>query len=144
MEEAGMADAKVDLIASIPIFSRMGRRELEEVAQLVDEVDVPAGRVLMRQGSPGSEMVVLVEGQVEVERNGRTLGERGPGAVMGELSLLSEGPRTATVTTTQPSRLLVAGHGAFHQLMEDHPSVRLCVLNGLADKIRTLDDGSVH
>jgi CRP-like cAMP-binding protein len=139
-----MADPKVDLIASIPIFAKMGRRELEQVAQLVDEVDVPAGRVLMRQGTTGSEMVVLVEGRVEVERNGQSLGERGPGAVLGELSLLSEGPRTATVTTTQPSRLLVAGHGAFHELMDDHPSVRLCVLNGLADKIRTLDESSVH
>jgi len=139
-----MADPKVDLIASIPIFAKMGRRELEQVAQLVDEVDVPAGRVLMRQGTTGSEMVVLVEGRVEVERNGHSLGERGPGAVLGELSLLSEGPRTATVTTTEPSRLLIAGHGAFHELMDDHPSVRLCVLNGLADKIRTLDESSVH
>jgi len=139
-----MADPKVDLIASIPIFSGMGRRELEQVAQLVDEVDVPPGRVLMRQGSAGSEMVVLVEGRVSVERNGRSIGERGPGSVFGELSLLSEGPRTATVTAIEPCRIFVAGHGAFHELMDDHPSVRLCILNGLAAKIRTLDEASVH
>jgi CRP-like cAMP-binding protein len=139
-----MADAKIDLIASVPIFSEMGRRELEEVAQLVDEVDVPAGRVLMRQGSTGGEMVVLVDGRVAVDRDGRSLGERGPGSVFGELSLLSEGPRTATITTVEPSRILVAGHGAFHELMDNHPSVRTCVMNGVAAKIRTLDDAGLH
>ncbi|HEX7951296.1 MAG TPA: cyclic nucleotide-binding domain-containing protein [Candidatus Limnocylindrales bacterium] len=126
------------------IFSGMGRRELEQVAQLMDEVDVPAGKVLMRQGETGKEMFVVVQGRVSVERDGKVVAESGPGSAMGEIALLSEGPRTATVTTLEPSRLLVAGHREFHSLMDQHPSVRLCVLNGLANKLRQTDTGTVH
>lgn len=139
-----MSDPKVDLIASVSIFSGMGRRELEQVAQLMDEVDVPAGKVLMRQGETGKEMFVVVQGRVSVERDGKVVAESGPGSAMGEIALLSEGPRTATVTTLEPSRLLVAGHREFHSLMDQHPSVRLCVLNGLANKLRQTDTGTVH
>lgn len=138
------SDAKVDLLKSVSIFSGMGRRELEEVAQLLDEVDVPAGKVLMRQGEHGNEMFIVAKGKVQVERNGTVIAERGPGSAMGEVALLSEGPRTATVTAVEPSTLLYAAHREFHSLMDAHPSVRLCILNGLAAKIRLLDESSVH
>lgn len=138
------SDAKVDLLKSVSIFSGMGRRELEAVAQLLDEVDVPAGKVLMRQGETGHEMFLIARGRVQVERNGQVIAERGPGSSMGEIALLSEGQRTATVTTLEPSTLLYAGHREFHSLMDAHPSVRLCILDGLAAKIRQLDEGGVH
>ena len=139
-----MSDAKVDLIKSVSLFSGMGRRELEQVAQLMDEVEVPAGKVLMRQGQTGNEMFVIARGRVSVERNGNVFAESGPGAAMGEMSLLSEGPRTATVTATEDSTLLYAGHREFHSLMDQYPSVRLCILEGLAAKIRALDEAGVH
>ena len=137
-------DAKVDLIKSVSLFSGMGSKELEQVAQLLDEVDVPAGKVLMTQGETGHEMFVIVSGKVSVERNGKKINERGPGDALGEVALLSKGPRTATVIAMEPSRLLYAGQREFHALMDDHPSVRLCILDGLASKIRTLDESSVH
>lgn len=137
-------DPKVDLIASVPLFAGCGRAELEKIAQLVDEVDVPAGQVLMRQGDPGREMFVIVSGKVAIERDGRVIDERGPGAAIGEMSLLSEGSRTATVRVLEPSRVLVAAHREFHALMDDHPTIRLRVLEGLANKIRVLDEASVH
>jgi CRP-like cAMP-binding protein len=138
------SDVKVDLLKSVSIFSGMGRRELEAVAQLLDEVHVPAGKVLMRQGENGHEMFVIARGRVQVERNGKVIAERGPGSSMGEIALLSEGQRTATVTTLEPSTLLYAGHREFHSLMEAHPTVRECILTGLAAKIRTLDEASIH
>jgi len=137
-------DAKVDLLKSVSLFSGMGRKELEQVAQLLDEVDVPAGKVLMTQGETGREMFVIASGKVSVERNGKKIAERGPGDSLGEISLLAEGPRTATVTTLEPSTLLYAGHREFHSLMDAHPSVRLCILDGLASKIRALDEAGVH
>jgi CRP-like cAMP-binding protein len=145
-EEVQMAsnDPKVDLLKSVSIFSGMGERELEQVAQLLDEVEVPAGKVLMRQGDNGNEMFIIAKGRVQVERNGKVISERGPGSTMGEVSLLSEGPRTATVTALEPSTLLYAAHREFHSLMDAHPSVRLCILNGLAAKIRLLDEAAVH
>ena len=137
-------DPKLDLIASVPMFCRLGHRELEQVAQLLDEVDIPAGRVLMRQGEHGDEMFIVVSGSFRIERDGRTIAERGAGTALGEIALLSKGPRTATITATEPSRLLVAGHREFHALMDDHPSVRMQVLEGLATKIRALDEGGIH
>lgn len=138
------ADQKVDLIKSVSLFSGMGRRELEQVAQLLDEVQVPAGKVLMRQGQTGNDMFVIARGRVSVERNGKVISERGPGTAMGEMSLLSEGPRNATVTAIEDSTLLYAGHREFHSLMDAHPSVRMCILEGLASKIRALDEANVH
>jgi CRP-like cAMP-binding protein len=144
LEVRAVSDAKVDLLKSVSLFSGMGRAELEQVAQLLDEVDVPAGKVLMRQGETGHEMFIIAKGRVRVERNGKVISERGPGASMGEISLLTEGPRTATVTAIEPSTLFYAAHREFHSLMDSHPSVRLCILDGLASKIRLLDEASVH
>jgi CRP-like cAMP-binding protein len=137
-------DTKVDLIASISLFEGLGRRELEQIAQLVDEVDIPAGKVLMRQGQNGSEMFVVAAGRFTIERNGQFLRDVGPGTAIGEIALLSEGPRTATVTAAEPSRILLAGHREFHRLMDEHPTIRMHILEGLATKIRVLDEGGVH
>src|SRR5262245_57248266 len=124
-------DPKVDLIASVSMFDGLKQRELEQVAQLMDEVDFPAGKVVMRQGETGNARFVLSSGRVSIERNGRVVNERGPGSAIGEMSLLSEGPRTATVTTLEPVRALVAGHREFHSLMEDSKTLRLHILEGL-------------
>jgi CRP/FNR family cyclic AMP-dependent transcriptional regulator len=137
-------DPKVDLIASVSLFKGLDRRELEQVARLMDEVDLPAGKTLMTQGETGDEMFVIVSGRVSVERDGRKINERGPGSAIGELALLSKGPRTATITTLEPTRVLLAGHREFHALMDDHPKIRLGILEGVADKIRMLDQASIH
>jgi len=137
-------DPKVDLISSVSIFSAMGRKELEQVAQLMEEVDLPAGKVVMRQGEIGDEMFVIASGRVSIERDGTVIAERGPGTAIGELSLLSKGPRTATVTTLEPTRVLLAAQREFHALMDNHPAVRMCILEGVAGKIRVLDAASVH
>ncbi|HYL39989.1 MAG TPA: cyclic nucleotide-binding domain-containing protein, partial [Candidatus Binatus sp.] len=131
-------------LATVPLFSGLGRTELEELGQLVDEVDVPAGHVLMRQGDRGDEMFVVVSGELDIDRDGRWINKVGPGAAVGEMSLLSEGPRTATVTTVGATSLLVLGHREFHSLMDAHPAVRTRVLEGLAEKVRNLDLGTAH
>jgi CRP-like cAMP-binding protein len=137
-------DSKVDLIATVPLFQGLGRAELAEVAQLMDEVDVPAGHTLMRQGENGHQMMVVARGRVAVDRNGKRINELGPGGAVGEMALISEGPRNATVTTMEPSLLLVADHRGFHSLMDVSPTIRLRVFEGLANKIRSLDDGAAH
>lgn len=133
------ADPKLDRLRSVPLFSGLGSREIEHLGQLTDEVDVAAGHVLMRQGDRGNEMFLVVSGKVSVERDGRALGERGAGSVLGEIALLAETPRTATVTALEPSRLFVVGHREFHSLMDQMPSVRTAVLEVLASRIAALD-----
>ena len=137
-------DRKVDLIASVALFRGLGRRELEAIAKLVDEVDVPAGKVLMRQGESGSEMFIIAAGRFTIERNGHVLRDVGPGTSIGDISLISEGPRTATVTAAEASVILLAGHREFHTLMDEHPTIRMHILEGLATKVRFLDESGVH
>jgi CRP-like cAMP-binding protein len=135
-------ESKVDLIASVPLFAGLGRAELAEIAKLMDEVDVPAGSVLMKQGDLGRQMFVVARGRVAVERNGQTINELGPGGAAGEMALIAEAPRNATVTTMEPSLLLVADHRGFHSLMDVSPTIRIRILEGLANKIRSLDPGA--
>jgi CRP/FNR family transcriptional regulator, cyclic AMP receptor protein len=137
-------DSKVDLIASVPLFEGLSRGELAQVAQLMDEVDLPVGQVLMRQGDLGRQMFVVAQGRVAIERDGQKIDELGPGGAVGEMALISEGPRNATVTTMEPSVLLVVDHRGFHSLMDLSPTIRLRIMGGLANKIRTLDTDAAH
>lgn len=137
-------DPKLDLLHSIGLFSRLDRRDLERLGQLVDEVEVPAGKVLTRQGDTGSEAFVVVSGRLAVVRSGQPLEDRGPGEIVGEIALLSEGPRTATVTAAERTRLLVLGHREFHALMDEQPAIRLAVLDELAVRLRSLEDVAAH
>lgn len=137
-------DEKIDLLRTVPLFSGMRDRELERVAALADIVDLPADRQIMKQGDRGAEMFVMVSGSARIERDGESLSECGVGDVLGEIALLDGGPRTATVTLTQPSRMLVLARREFRELMDEFPEVRLQVLEAAARRLRALDHGGIH
>jgi CRP/FNR family cyclic AMP-dependent transcriptional regulator len=137
-------DEKLELLRRIPLFSGFDKRRLERLGMLADEVDVPAGKQVMRQGEIGSDMMVIVAGRVAVERDGQRLNTLGAGDFFGEIALLDGGPRTATVTTEEPSRLLVLTHREFHALMDEFPEVAGQVLTALADRIRRLEPDTPH
>jgi CRP-like cAMP-binding protein len=136
-------DPKLDLLKSIPIFEGLREHQLEQIAQLVDEVDVPAGKVLMRQGEPGAEMFIVVHGTFTIDRDGKMIRDCSAGHALGELSLLSEGLRSATVTANAPSRVLVVGHREFHALLEVAPEIARHMLVSLARQLRALDEDAV-
>lgn len=137
-------DEKLDLLRTVPLFRGLDDGELERVSTLADIVDLPADRLLMTQGQHGWEMFVLVSGSARIERDGQSLGERGPGEVLGEIALLDGGPRTATVTLSEPSRLLVLARREFQALMDEFPEIRLRVLEAVAHRLRSLDPDGVH
>ena len=137
-------DEKIDLLRTVPLFAGLDGRELERVSTLADIVDLPADRPLMTQGQHGREMFILVSGSARIERDGQPLGERGPGEVLGEIALLDGGPRTATVTLSQPSRLLVVARREFQALMDEFPEIRLRVLEAVAQRLRSLDPNGIH
>jgi CRP/FNR family transcriptional regulator, cyclic AMP receptor protein len=137
-------DEKLDLLHRIPLFSGFDNRRLERLGMLADEVDVPAGKVLMRQGDSGTEMMVVVRGRVGVERDGERLNTLGPGDFFGEIALVDGGPRTATVTAEEPTTLLVIAHREFHALMDEFPDVAKQVLNALAARVRRLEPDAGH
>jgi CRP/FNR family transcriptional regulator, cyclic AMP receptor protein len=139
-----MADPKLDLLHSIPLFSRLSRSDLELLGKLTDEIEVPAGRVLMREGESGSEMFIIASGHVGVEHGGKTIAELGPGDWLGEMAILSEGTRTATATATEPMRAFVVAHREFHSLMDKMPSIRAAVLDCVAERLRRLEADTAH
>jgi CRP/FNR family cyclic AMP-dependent transcriptional regulator len=130
---------KLELLKRVPLLAGLGRRELEEVGRLVEEVDIKAGKILMREGDAGSEFFVLVTGSVGIDRGGTRVLTMGGGDFFGEIALIDEGPRTATATTESDSKLLVLGHREFHSLMDQFPAIRTCVLEALAKRIRRLE-----
>lgn len=137
------ADSKQELLQSISIFSACGSRDLAELGQLLDEVDIPDGKVITREGDTAREMFIIASGTARVEKDGRALAELGPGGVIGEMALISEGRRNATVTADGPVKAFVAGHREFHSLMDRYPDFRLRVLEGLAKKIRMLEEHAI-
>jgi CRP-like cAMP-binding protein len=104
------------------LFEEASDRELREIASLADEIDVPAGFDLTREGERGREAVILASGAATVERDGETIATVGPGDIVGELALVTYSPRSATVTTTEPSRLFVLGERDFRALVDRVPS----------------------
>ena len=132
-------DGKLAAIRGISLFSQLKPAELEQVARLADEVDLPAGHVLMRQGASGQEAYIVIDGEVAVERDGQHIRTLGPGSIVGEMALISELPRSATATLTEPGRLLVLAHREFHSLMDTVPAVRTCVLNDLGRRLGQLE-----
>ena len=139
-----MADEKLELLKRVPLLAGLGRREIEEVGRLAEEVDVRAGHVLMREGDIGREFYVIVRGAVAIDRHGERVRTLDDGDFFGEIALLAEGPRTATATTDEDSKLLVLGHREFHSLMDRFPAIRTCVLESLAKRIRNLEPDHVH
>jgi CRP-like cAMP-binding protein len=137
-------DEKLEKMRRVPLLAGHGGRELERLGMLTDEVDLPAGRVVMRQGDRGEELFVLMRGAARVERDGRDLVTLRADDWFGEISLVDGGPRTATVTLSEDSALLVVGRSQFHQLMEEFPEVRIQLLESLAQRVRSAETDAAH
>ena len=133
-------DTKVQTLRSVSLFASMRGKDLEAVGRMADTVELPAGTTLMRQGDNGAEMYVIASGKVRVDRNGTEIATLGPGEAVGEMSLLSEGPRLATATAIEPTTAFVLGHREFHTLLADSSELRQCIFDNLASRIRMLDD----
>jgi CRP-like cAMP-binding protein len=127
-----MKDPKIELLGGVPLFAKCSRQELAEIAAIADEIDLPTGRTLTREGQSGREFVVLAEGIADVEQDGELVNTLGPGDFFGEISLVTGRPRTATVTTRSPSRLLVVHAAAFRSLMNTNPGIKRSVLAAAA------------
>ena len=128
-------NAKIELLKQVPLFQRCSRRELEQVSQIADELDLREGKELTTQGTRGREFFVLLEGTAEVVKDGKKLRTLSDGDFFGEISLVKETPRTATVRAISPVRVLVVTERSFTRLLKDSPEIQLKVLQALAERI---------
>jgi CRP-like cAMP-binding protein len=128
-------NAKVELIKGVPLFGGLSKRELDEVAAIADELSMDEGAELTHEGATGYEFLVLVEGDADVRRRGRKVNTLHSGDFLGEIALITGVPRTATVTTTAPCRMLVITARDFKSLLRRTPSIQLKVLDALAARL---------
>jgi CRP-like cAMP-binding protein len=129
-------NAKIELIKSVPLFSRCSKRELAAVAAEADELVLPAGRALATQGVRGAEFVVIVDGSADVAKNGRKINQLRSGDFLGEIALFSGTLRTATVTTTSETRILVLTDRSFRRLTGEMPSIQASILRALSERLQ--------
>ena len=128
-------DQKVALIQKVPLFSQLSKKGLQEVASIADEIDFPQGKVLTQQGARGREFLVILDGAAEVERDGRRINTLGKGDFFGEIALVTQQPRTATVTTTEPMRALVITDRDFLALLKRSTEVGQGIVEALAERL---------
>jgi len=131
--------AYIEHLRSIPLFSGCTNKELVRIAKSGDEVKMTAGTLLADQGQTGREAFIVVDGTVSVKRNGRKVATLGSGAIVGELSLLDHGPRTATVTCETDATIFVIAQRHFLAVIDDVPTIGHKLLASLAGRIRDLD-----
>ena len=125
-------DAKADLLRRVPLFAGCSKGQLAHIARIADELDLREGRTLTREGDRGREFFTLVEGEAKVSKGGRTVATLRDGDFFGEISLLAKVPRTATVTSSSPVRLLVVTDRDFQRLLLEQPRIQRKVLEALA------------
>jgi CRP-like cAMP-binding protein len=131
-----MSDAKTRALRQVPLFVHCTDKDLEFIASRTDEVDVSAGRELVRQGRPGDTFYVMLEGEADVTIDGDRRQPLGPGDFFGEISMLDRGPATATVVTTTPARLMVMSHSQFRDAVKGSEDLLGRVMATMGERLR--------
>jgi CRP/FNR family transcriptional regulator, cyclic AMP receptor protein len=135
-------DTKADALARCPFFAGLSRRDLLELAKVSEDMEVEEGKVLTREGQSGSEFFVIVDGEVSVTKNGQEIRTLGPGDFFGEIALLEDTPRTATVVAKTPLRFFVLTRRSFRSLLAHQPELEQKVLAALEERVRATSESS--
>jgi CRP/FNR family transcriptional regulator, cyclic AMP receptor protein len=135
----GSVRTKEQELQDVELFRACRPAELRRLAAAVEVAAVPAGTTLCRQGESGHECYVVASGEVDVLIDDVCVATLGPGEVVGELSLLDHGPRTATVVARTPLDLFVIPQRRFKVLMERVPSLGLALMVALSQRLRAVD-----
>jgi CRP/FNR family cyclic AMP-dependent transcriptional regulator len=128
-------DTKVQALKRAPLFEGLSRKELVLLAQVTEDLEVPAGKVLCSEGETGQEFFVIVEGKTDVTSKGKRVATRGDGDFVGEIALLEDTKRTATVTAKTPLRLFVLTRQDFRRLVNENRSIERKVMQALAHRV---------
>lgn len=133
------SDRKVQLLGKVPLFSECTQKELSKIASLADEIEVDKGAVLTKEGLPGRECFVVSEGKAKATLRGKKLANYASGDVFGEMSLLDNEPRSATITAESDMVLFVVDSRSFWGLCEEAPSVTRKIMKSIAQRLRKVE-----
>jgi CRP-like cAMP-binding protein len=133
------AESREDQLARVPLFKGLSHRQLRDISGLMTPIDLEAGATLTRQGEIGREFLIVLEGEVEVTRDGTSVATRGTGDYVGEIALLDERPRTATVTAKTDVVAEVLDRREFTALLEKSPDIASQIMATMAQRLADLD-----
>jgi CRP/FNR family transcriptional regulator, cyclic AMP receptor protein len=132
-----MADKDVvKMLSGVPLFSELSKKELDALARNAKEVAHREGAVLAREGESGLGFFLIVDGTASVTVGGRARRKMGAGDFFGEISLLDNGPRSATVTAQTPIQLIGLTQWNFKRLVESNPAIATKMLKTMAGRLR--------
>lgn len=137
-------DDMVKLLAGVPLFEGLSKRELEAVVGAGKEVDVREGKQIVEEGQTGLGFHLILEGTVRVMVGGEDRAQLGQGEYFGEMSLIDGGPRSATVVAETPVRTLSLASWAFLPILDDHPSISRKLLVELSRRLRSVEQSIRH
>jgi CRP/FNR family transcriptional regulator len=133
-------DERIDLLRGVALFSGVADDGLAAIAAAATEIDVDAGRPIVRQGDVGTGFYLIVAGRARVVRDGRTLDVLGPGEFFGELAVLDGLPRIAMVVAEEPTRCLAVASWDFEAILAAQPGIALAVLREVAHRLREVSE----
>ncbi len=128
-------DGKVELLKKVPLFSKLDKKGLQDVAHIADELDLPAGKEMATEGDRGREFFVLLDGEAEVTKRGSRINTMQKGDFFGEIALVTKMPRTATVTATTDVDVLVITERDFDALLKKSPEIGRSIAEALAERV---------
>ncbi len=126
---------KLEVLAEVPLFQGLSKKELGEIARLVTEVEIPPRDYLAYEGEIGHETHLILAGYATVRRRGRKVAELSKGDVVGEMSLVTRLPRNASVRADTFISALVMNSQEFSQLIDSHPQVGVKILRTVAARL---------
>lgn len=122
-------------LASIPLLAVLDKRARKQVLQTAREAHSAAGQTVMREGDPATLLYLIVSGHAGVEQDGRKVGSMGPGEFFGELALIEEHGRTATVVAEDELDCLLISAWEFKASLEEHPQMAIPMLNAIIARL---------
>ena len=131
-----MSDPRVERLRRVPLFAGCTDKQLHFIASRTDELDLEKGKVLCREGQSGGDFFVLLSGAADVTAGGKTVRTIREGEFFGEISLLDNGPRTATVTVSEPARVLVLGPAQFRDMLHQNAEIATTMLYAVVKRLR--------
>ncbi len=127
-------------LSRVPIFSSCTADEIAAIETVAQESTFHAGQIIVTQGTPGQAFYLVLSGRVEILRDGVSLGAFGPGDFFGEMSLLDQAPRSATIRAIDQVECLMLSSWDFKALLERHPSIAIKLLEVLSRRLRVADE----
>jgi len=128
--------AYLEYLRQVPIFKALPARELEFISRSVKERTYEPGTVIVKQGDPGIGFFMIIDGRVEVSHDSRKIREMGPGEFFGEMALMEERVRTATITAKEPTRCLQLVRWDFRALLKENPELAVRMLEVVVQRLR--------